>query len=72
MFSINPGHHHFKQYYYQEWTDRDRYIHDHIYPTYMSQDGKKFYSLISQLITRKYIKISKFSKIFKFFQYHQS
>lgn len=43
MFSINPGHHHFKQYYYQEWTDRDRYIHDHIYPTYMSQDGKKFF-----------------------------
>ena len=39
MFSINPGHHHFKQHYYQEWTDRDRVIHDRIYPTYFSQDG---------------------------------
>ena len=26
MFTINPAHHHFKQYYYQEWTDRDRRI----------------------------------------------
>lgn len=38
MFSISPGHHHYKQHYYQEWDDRDRYIHDHIYPTYISQD----------------------------------
>jgi ubiquinol-cytochrome c reductase cytochrome c1 subunit len=29
-FSIHPGHHHFKQFYYQEWDERDRYIHDSI------------------------------------------
>eukprot|EP01017_Pseudomicrothorax_dubius_P000780 TRINITY_DN0_c2606_g1_i1.p1 TRINITY_DN0_c2606_g1~~TRINITY_DN0_c2606_g1_i1.p1 ORF type:complete len:234 (-),score=67.41 TRINITY_DN0_c2606_g1_i1:83-784(-) len=40
-FSINPAHHHFKQYYYQEWEDRDRLIHDRIYPTYFSQDEAK-------------------------------
>jgi ubiquinol-cytochrome c reductase cytochrome c1 subunit len=37
-FTIHPAHHHFKQYYYQEWEDRDRVIHDRIYPTYYSQD----------------------------------
>lgn len=41
MFSINPAHHHFKQYYYQEWEDRDRVIHDRIYPTYFSIDEAK-------------------------------
>ena len=38
MFSINPAHHHFKQYYYQEWTDIDRKIQDRIYPVYYSQE----------------------------------
>lgn len=41
MFSIHPAHHHFKQYYYQEWDDRDRVITDHIYPPYYSQDQAK-------------------------------
>lgn len=41
MFSIHPAHHHFKQYYYQEWDDRDRVITDRIYPTYYSQDQAK-------------------------------
>lgn len=41
MFSINPAHQHFKQYYYQEWDDRDRVISDKIYPTYYSQDQAK-------------------------------
>jgi len=41
MFSISPGHHHFKQYYYQEWEERPRYIHDHIYSYYISQDHAK-------------------------------
>lgn len=41
MFSINPAHQHYKQYYYQEWDDRDRVITDHIYPTYFSQDQAK-------------------------------
>ena len=41
MFSINPGHHHFKQYYYQEWDDRDRVINDRIYAPYLSQDQAK-------------------------------
>lgn len=41
MFSINPAHHHFKQYYYQEWDDRDRVISDRIYPPYISQDHAK-------------------------------
>jgi len=41
MFSISPAHHHFKQYFYQEWTDRDRVIHDRIYPTYISQEHAK-------------------------------
>jgi ubiquinol-cytochrome c reductase cytochrome c1 subunit len=40
-FTIHPAHHHFKQYYYQEWDERDRYIHDHIYPSYFSQDQAK-------------------------------
>lgn len=40
-FTIHPAHHHFKQYYYQEWDERDRYIHDHIYPPYFSQDQAK-------------------------------
>jgi len=40
-FTINPGQHHFKQYYYQEWDDRDRVIHDRIYPPYISQDQGK-------------------------------
>merc|ERR1712151_1289801 len=30
-----------KQYDYQEWDERDRYIHDHIYPPYFSQDQGK-------------------------------
>lgn len=37
-FTIHPGHHHFKQYYYQEWDERDRVISDRIYPPYFSQD----------------------------------
>ena len=41
LFSINPAHHHFKQYYYQEWDDRDRLIHDRIYPPYYSQEEAK-------------------------------
>ena len=41
LFSINPAHHHFKQYYYQEWEDRDRLIHDRIYPPYYSQEEAK-------------------------------
>lgn len=41
MFSINPAHHHFKQFYFQEWDDRDRVIHDRIYPPYYSQDQGK-------------------------------
>lgn len=41
MFSISPGHHHFKQYYYQEWDERDRVITDRIYPVYISQDHAK-------------------------------
>jgi ubiquinol-cytochrome c reductase cytochrome c1 subunit len=41
MFSISPGHHHFKQYYFQEWDERDRVITDRIYPTYISQDHAK-------------------------------
>lgn len=40
-FTIHPAHQHFKQYYYQEWDDRDRYIHDHMYTTYYSQDQAK-------------------------------
>ena len=41
MFSISPGHHHYKQYYYQEWDERDRVITDRIYTTYISQDQAK-------------------------------
>lgn len=41
MFSIHPGHHHFKQYYYQEWDERDRRIEDRMYPPYFSQDQGK-------------------------------
>ncbi len=41
MFSINPAHQHFKQYYYQEWDDRDRVISDRIYAPYFSQDQGK-------------------------------
>ena len=41
MFSITPGHQHFKQYYYQEWDERDRVITDRIYPPYLSQDHAK-------------------------------
>jgi ubiquinol-cytochrome c reductase cytochrome c1 subunit len=40
-FTIHPAHLHYKQYYYQEWDDRDRKIHDHIYTTYYSQDQAK-------------------------------
>lgn len=40
-FTIHPAHHHFKQYYYQEWDERDRYINDSIYPPYFSQDQAK-------------------------------
>lgn len=40
-FTINPAHHHYKQYYYQEWSDRDRVISDPIYPPYYSQDQAK-------------------------------
>jgi ubiquinol-cytochrome c reductase cytochrome c1 subunit len=40
-FTITPGHHHFKQFYYQEWDERPRYIHDHIYSYYISQDQAK-------------------------------
>lgn len=49
-FSINPAHHHYKQYYYQEWQDRDRFIHDRIYPPYYSQDGKRPSPSTSSLI----------------------
>lgn len=24
-FTIHPAHHHYKQFYYQEWDERDRY-----------------------------------------------
>ena len=40
-FTITPGHHHFKQYYYQEWGPRDRVINDRIYAPYLSQDHAK-------------------------------
>jgi len=40
-FTIHPAHHHYKQFYYQEWDERDRYIHDHIYAPYYSQDQAK-------------------------------
>lgn len=40
-FTITPGHHHFKQYYYQEWGARDRVINDRIYAPYLSQDHAK-------------------------------
>jgi len=40
-FTIHPAHHHYKQFYYQEWDERDRYIHDHIYAPYFSQDQAK-------------------------------
>lgn len=40
-FSIHPAHQHFKQYYFQEWDERDRVISDHIYPPYFSQDQAK-------------------------------
>lgn len=40
-FSITPGHHHYKQYYYQEWKERDRVITDHIYAPYISIDQAK-------------------------------
>ena len=40
-FTISPGHHHFKQYYYQEWAERDRVICDRIYMPYVSQDQAK-------------------------------
>jgi ubiquinol-cytochrome c reductase cytochrome c1 subunit len=40
-FTITPGHHHFKQYYYQEWGARDRVISDRIYAPYLSQDHAK-------------------------------
>lgn len=41
FFTITPGHHHFKQYYYQEWDARDRVICDRIYMPYLSQDQAK-------------------------------
>jgi ubiquinol-cytochrome c reductase cytochrome c1 subunit len=41
MFSINPAHQHFKQYYFQEWDDRDRVLTDQIYAPYISQDQAK-------------------------------
>lgn len=41
MFSIHPAHHHYKQYYYQEWDERDRRIEDRMYPPYFSQDQAK-------------------------------
>lgn len=41
MFTIHPAHHHVKQYYYQEWDDRDRVLSDRIYPPYYSQDQAK-------------------------------
>ena len=41
MFSINPAHQHFKQYYFQEWDDRDRVITDQIYSPYISVDQAK-------------------------------
>lgn len=25
-FTIHPAHHHYKQFYYQEWDERDRYL----------------------------------------------
>lgn len=25
-FTIHPAHHHYKQFYYQEWDERDRYV----------------------------------------------
>jgi ubiquinol-cytochrome c reductase cytochrome c1 subunit len=40
-FSIHPAHHHFKQFYYQEWDERDRHIHDRMYSPYFSQDQAK-------------------------------
>lgn len=40
-FSINPAHHHYKQYYYQEWKDRDRVLTDHMYSPYYSIDQAK-------------------------------
>jgi len=40
-FTIHPAHQHFKQYYYQEWDERDRVISDHIYAPYYSQDQAK-------------------------------
>lgn len=39
--SIHPAHHHYKQYYYQEWDERDRVPHDRMYPPYFSQDESK-------------------------------
>lgn len=41
MFSLSPGHLHYKQYYFQEWDERPRYIHDFIYSYYLSQDHAK-------------------------------
>ena len=40
-FTISPGHHHYKQFYYQEWGERDRVISDRIYAPYLSQDHAK-------------------------------
>lgn len=40
-FTIHPAHHHYKQHYYQEWDYRPRYITDHIYSPYFSQDQGK-------------------------------
>jgi hypothetical protein len=28
-FTIHPAHHHYKQFYYQEWDERDRYLQVH-------------------------------------------
>jgi hypothetical protein len=28
-FTIHPAHHHYKQFYYQEWDERDRYLPPH-------------------------------------------
>jgi hypothetical protein len=28
-FTIHPAHHHYKQFYYQEWDERDRSIYHH-------------------------------------------
>lgn len=53
-FTINPAHQHFKQYYYQEFDDRERYIHDRIYPPYISQDrmlafrGFRYFEALSE------------------------